>query len=88
MPEGLVSLVPGDRVAERSRPGDHTFRLNHPNATEIARMARSVRVGRVTGIREKRSSNGSRILYVDVIWDGRKSPSTHSISRVRRLDAI
>lgn len=87
MPEGPVSFIPGDRVVERARPGDHTFRLSHPNATEIARMARSIRAGVVTGLREKRSASGSRILYVDVLWDGRKSPSTHGVARLRRLDA-
>jgi hypothetical protein len=77
-----VAFAPGDRVAEKPRPGDHTFSDRTANLAAIKRYATTRRTGRVVGTVEKRSSSGARIHYVEVVWDGRKSPSLHAASRL------
>jgi hypothetical protein len=82
-----LSFAAGDRVAEKPRPGDHVFSDRTANLSAIRRYASSSRTGRVVGTLDKRSANGARIRYVEVIWDGRQSPSLHAVSRLSVLDA-
>ena len=81
-----VTFAPGDRVAEKPRPGDHTFSDRTANLSAVKRYASTRRIGRVVGTVEKRSSNGARIHYVEVVWDGRKSPSIHAACRLSILN--
>jgi hypothetical protein len=83
----VLSFAPGDRVAEKPRPGDHTFTERTANLQAVRRYASTRRIGQVVGTLEKRSSNGARIHYVEVIWDGRQSPSLHAASRLSMLDS-
>lgn len=82
-----ATLSHGCRVQERENPGGHVFSSDHPNVQRIQRYARSRRIGRVVAIRQKLSSRGSRITYVDVLWDGCQTPSTHAACRLVPLDS-
>jgi hypothetical protein len=75
----------GDRVAEKPRPGDHVFTEKTANLKTVRYYATTRRIGRVTSTTEKRSSTGARIRYVEVIWDGQRSPSLHAASRLSIL---
>lgn len=77
-----AKFCPGDRVIEKPRPGDHVFSKQTANFDQIARYAASRRSGRVVRLIEKRSSRGSTIRYVEVVWDGLQSPSVHAASRL------
>jgi hypothetical protein len=80
-----LTFAAGDRVTEKPRPGDHVFSERTANLPVIRRYASTNRIGRVVGTVDKRSANGARIRYVEVIWDGRQSPSLHAISRLSVL---
>lgn len=82
-----LTFSAGDRVTEKPRPGDHVFTERTANLPTIRRYASTYRIGRVVGTIEKRSANGARIRYVEVIWDGRQSPSLHAISRLSAVAA-
>ena len=77
----------GDRVAERSSPGRHVFTKSSPQYELVRRFASTQRTGRVVAVVQRSSSRGSQLTYVDVLWDGRRSPSTHAASRLVRLAA-
>lgn len=79
------TFTQGDLVTERTRPGDHVFTPSSPSYNQARRLAGSRRTGRVVAIRQTKASNGSRITYVDVLWDGRRSPSTHAACRLLRV---
>lgn len=76
----------GDRVVERpqhgrpmvAKPGTKSF-------DQVCSYLREIRTGEVTGIEERRIKNGSKYLYVEVRWDGFRSPSWHARQRLQRV---
>ena len=78
----------GDRVAERSSPGRHVFTKSSPQYELVRRYASTQRTGQVVAVVQRSSSRGSQLTYVDVLWDGRRSPSPHAASRLVRLAAV
>lgn len=86
MPTSTSRLSPGNRVTERANPGNHVFREDHPNFSRISRYASSRRAGRVISVQQKRNASGKSITYVNVIWDGLRTPSTHAASRLVRIE--
>ena len=78
----------GDRVTERSSPGRHVFTKNSPQYELVRRYASTQRTGQVVAVVQRSSSRGSQLTYVDVLWDGRRSPSTNAASRLVRLAAV
>lgn len=86
-PAPVSRFQKGDRVVERLPVGAHVFSSRHPQAKDLGRYATKPRTGSVVAVRQKLSSNGRRLLYIDVLWDGRRSPSTHAINRLSRLSA-
>lgn len=77
----------GDRVAERGRPADYVFTSKSPGYEQAKQLAGRRRTGQVVAVKQKTSAKGSRITYVDVLWDGRRSPSTHAACRLIRITA-
>lgn len=69
----------GDAVTERIPP-DGYVSLAGASRPVLAR-----RRGRVVAVREKLNARGRRIAYVEVVWDGRRSVSTHAACRLIRL---
>lgn len=75
---------PGDRVAER--PKQSIIPGIRKESREIVAKYTTVRRGVVIDntIRTLTSSNGrtSRVCYVNILWDGLKTPSQHSQMRI------
>jgi len=44
------------------------------------------RKGTVKAVIEKKNKNGSRVQYLDVLWDTFKTPSQHARNRLMHLD--
>lgn len=81
-----ASLAPGDRVCERGRPGLDVATAASPNYQQVCAFRHSVRKGQIVSLRVRLDRSGRRNLYADVLWDGRTSPSQHSVNRLRRLE--
>ena len=74
---------PGDRVAER--PKNSSLVAVREESLEIIKKYRSQRYGTVVGtvVKEIKSlKKTARSLYVDVIWDGQRTPSRHAQMRL------
>jgi hypothetical protein len=70
----------GDAVTELAPPDGYVPRQG------TTRPAMRPRHGRVVRTVIKRNARGRRMAYVDVLWDGRRSPSTHAACRLVRLE--
>lgn len=86
MPATSTEFFVGDRVMERSHNGRPI--VAKPGSTsfdQVCSYMREIRTGEVTALEERRIKNGSKIVYVQVRWDGYKSTSWHA--RYRLLHA-
>ncbi|MGA1730836.1 MAG: hypothetical protein ACO4B5_11470 [Steroidobacteraceae bacterium] len=72
-------LQVGDAVTELTPPDGYIPRAG------TTRPALRPRHGRVVGMAVKRNARGRRMTYVEVLWDGRRSPSTHAACRLIRM---
>jgi len=52
----------------------------------VTRIMADTRIGTVSATGIKRTSTGHRRVYVDVLWDGSKTPSRHEQMRLALLD--
>lgn len=76
-----LAFQAGDAVIERIPPDGYVSLSGAP------RPALSRRSGRVVAVRQKLNARGRRVTYVEVLWDGRRSPSTHAACRLIRQGA-
>lgn len=77
----------GDRVRERKFHADHVVTPSSPNYKLVRDIIRDHRYGNIVGIETKQGSSGSRTTYINVLWDGRHSPSTHAQARLEHVTA-
>lgn len=80
-----TALSPGDRVRERGRPGMDVVTPASSAFKKVSSYRHASRRGLVIELQTKPDSAGRRTTYASVLWDGRTSPSLHSITRLQRL---
>jgi hypothetical protein len=87
-PEPKIKFKVGDRVKEINK-FQHSL-VNPMRGEEykqkFAAIAASEREGEVIEILLIKNSVGSRRVYVDVLWDGFKTPTRHEQTRLFLLD--
>ncbi len=78
----------GDRVRERANLkeafGRGLLAVDPKSGEKI--YYRNARVGEIKEIVEKKNRSGSRIQYLNILWDGFKTPSTHMRNRVTLIE--
>jgi len=84
----VVTFSVGDRVRERAHQKEAFGRAllpqnKRPNEVYYYNNAR---VGQIVQIVHKRNKRGGRIEYLDILWDGQKTPSLHMRNRVSRIE--
>lgn len=77
-----VLFSAGDRVLERDNPGGHCIRSTAGNAAIQSILQAGRRSGQVVGVSTRVNRAGRRMQYVQVIWDGKRSPSEHASCRL------
>jgi len=87
-PEPRIKFKVGDRVKEINK-FQHSL-VNPLRGEEyrqkFAAIAASEREGEVLDILIIKNSIGSRRIYVDVLWDGSKTPTRHEQIRLTLID--
>lgn len=76
----------GDLVRERPRRGMDIVTSDPIKAAQMGRFMARPRVGRVIAVEERPNARGSRCTYLEVLWDGLKTPSRHGVARLERLE--
>lgn len=87
-PEPKIRFKVGDRVREINK-FQHSLvnpLRNKEYKQKFAAIAAGEREGEVVEILFIKNSVGSRRIYVDVLWDGSKSPTRHEQTRLALLD--
>lgn len=74
----------GDRVTERARNGGSIATANSPLISRNGTRSRR-RTGRIVGIEERPNARGAQCTYVQVLWDGLRTPSRHGSARIELL---
>ena len=89
-PEPKPKFQAGDRVKE-VRKFQHNvtnpFNRKTDRIKKCLEIAANQRVGTVIRTFLKPSQNGARYVYVEVLWDGFKTPSEHLQIRLAPLDS-
>lgn len=76
-----LAFQEGDAVIERVPPDGY---VSFSGATRPPMTRRS---GQVVAVRQKLNARGRRVTYVEVLWDGRRSTSTHAACRLLRVSS-
>ena len=87
-PEPKIKFKAGDRVKEINKFQHSLVNPLRGDAyrQKFAAIAAGERVGEVLDVVIIKNSVGSRRIYVDVLWDGFKTPTRHEQIRLVLLD--
>ena len=84
----VVTFSVGDRVRERAYQKEAFGRALLPQEKRDKKTLyyNNARVGQIVQIIQKRNKKGGRVEYLDILWDGYKTPSQHMRNRVSRIE--
>jgi len=87
-PEPKRKFKEGDRVREINKMQQMCVSpfASSVSKNVVTRIMADTRIGTVSATGIKRTSTGHRRVYVDVLWDGSKTPSRHEQMRLALLD--
>lgn len=76
----------GDRVRERPRRGLDVVTSDAAKLEQMGRFMAYPRTGRIVAVEQRPNARGSKCTYLQVLWDGFKTPSRHGVARLERLE--
>lgn len=83
-----VKFAPGDRVKEKNKLKTLFIKESASKECEdqVKKIMSNNRTGTVISHCIIKNSTGARRIYIDVLWDGSKSPARHEQTRLTLLD--